>query len=283
MEHLVDDIVTVRCLICDSASYSPFMFLKDFRIVRCSNCNFIFVNPRPTEDCLLKFYSNRTINPSFKSHYEPLEYELPILSKLVRTIQDYTLTGELLEVGCGRGDFLRVAQANGFSATGVDIFGEQKPAVDGVAFYDGPLKKASLPDNFFDVVVTRNLFEHLFDPNAEIKEVGRILKPNGYLFLKVPNVAFEHGLQCRLVFGRAHNLDPPHHLNYFSPTSLQAFLKTAKFEFVSWYLEQPTLYSNRSLNLKRQIGYRLIQTLFVLSGGRIFPKLVLSCIAKKKC
>jgi SAM-dependent methyltransferase len=281
MEQFVKDTVTIPCPICKSTSDSPFMFLQGFGISRCSNCHFIFVNPRPTEECLLKLYSNKEINRAFKAHHEPVEYELPVLSKLIWNIQNVVPGGELLEVGCGRGDFLRVAQAHGFSVTGCDMFGEQQPVFEGISFREGPLTSAKFPDNAFDVVVMRNLLEHLFDPNVEINEIRRILKPNGYVFLKVPNVMFEHGFRCRLTFGREHNLDPPHHLNYFSPSSLKAFLRKSHLKFVSWYLEQPTFYSRRTLNLKRQVGYRIIQTLFFLSGGRMFPKIVLSCIAKK--
>lgn len=280
-DQWVGDRVMVQCPICGSASDSTFMFLTGFRIARCSGCGFIFVNPRPSEDSLLTLYSNQRTNVSFKPDYEPLEYEYPVLSQVIRKVQDYVPAGDLLEVGCGRGDFLRIAQTRGFSVAGCDIFGEQKPAYKGIVFYDGPLKRAKLPEGCFDVVVIRNILEHFFDPNVELKEIRRILKPNGYLYLKVPNVVFEHGFRCKLVFGRKHNLEPPYHLNYFSPASLQAFLKNGQFQFVSWLLEQPTFYSKWTLNLKRQAGFRLIKALYFLSGGRMFPKITLSCIAQK--
>jgi SAM-dependent methyltransferase len=257
------------------------MFYRGFRIARCSNCDFIFVNPRPPEKSLLELYSNGEQNPFFAADYEPVEYEQPVLSKIIGKIQNYVRKGGLLEIGCGRGDFLRIAQMHGFSVTGCDIFGGRKPAPEGIAFYDGTLKEAKFPNDFFDVVVIRNLFEHLFDPNIELKEISRTLKPGGYLYLKVPNVAFEHGLLCQLVFGKTHVFDPPYHLNYFCPSSLQRFLKNGHFKFLSWYIEQPTLRSRWTANLFRQTSYRLIQAISFLSGGRAFPKVLLSCVAQK--
>jgi SAM-dependent methyltransferase len=280
MEYVGNHTVWTRCLLCGSASDSTYLSFRGFRIARCLNCGFIFVNPRPTEEDLVRLYANQQTNPFLQEHFEAFEYESPVLVKIVRKIQKYLSGGELLEVGCGRGDFLRVAQMQGFSVTGCDIFGGRKPVADEISFYDGTLKDAKFQDNFFDVVVIRNILEHLFNPNREIEEIKRILKPYGYLYLKVPNVEFEHGLRCRLMYHRKYHFDPPYHLNYFSPISLRRFLAKAQFDFLTWCLEEPTIHPKWSKHLLRQTGYRVIQTSHLLSGGRIFPKPVLACLTK---
>jgi SAM-dependent methyltransferase len=280
MEYLGNDTIWIRCLLCGSASDSAFLFFRDFRIARCSNCGFLFVNPRPTEEGLLRLYSNQQTNPFLEEQFEAFEYELPVLTKILRKIQKYVPAGELLEVGCGRGDFVRVARMQGFSVTGCDIFGGRKPVGDDITFFDGALRDAKFHDESFDVVVVRNILEHLFDPNIEINEIKRILKPHGYLYLKVPNVAFEHGLRCRLMYQRKYHFDPPYHLNYFSPTSLHRFLTRARFDFLTWCIEEPTIHPKWTKHLLRQTGHRVIQITHFLSGGKIFPKPVLACIAK---
>jgi SAM-dependent methyltransferase len=280
MKYVSNDTVLIPCLLCSSASDSTFLFFRGFRIARCSNCGFLFVNPRPTEEGLLRLYSNQKTNPFLKGHFEAFEYELPVLVKIIRKIQKYIPAGELLEVGCGRGDFLRVARARGFSVTGCDIFGGRKPVADGITFHDGALKDAKFRDDFFDVVVVRNILEHLFDPNIEINEIKRVLKPQGYLYIKVPNVEFEHGLRCRLMYHREYHFDPPYHLNYFSPTSLCRFLTKARFDFFTWCIEEPTVHPKWFKHLLRQTGHRLIQISHFLSGGKIFPKPVLACLSK---
>jgi SAM-dependent methyltransferase len=280
MEDFGNDSISVRCSVCGSTSDSTFLSFRGFRIARCRSCDFIFVNPRPTEEALIRLYSDQQTNPFLKEHFEPFEYELPVLLKVLRRIRQYVPAGKLLEVGCGRGDFLGVAQLQGFSATGCDIFGGRKPVADGITFYDGTLKDAKFPDRFFDVVVIRNILEHLFDPTVEINEIKRVLKPNGYLYLKVPNVDFEYGLCCRLMYHRQYHFDPPYHLNYFSPTSLQRLLEKAQFEFLTWCIEQPTRRSKWSKHLIRQTVHKVIQTSYFLSGGKLFPKPLLACLAK---
>ncbi len=273
--------VTINCLVCGSRSHLCFMVHDGYKIARCHTCGFIFVNPRPSEESLLRLYLSRDDNPYFSNQYEPLKYELPVLLKVIRVIRNYIREGQLLEVGCGRGDFLRVAQTSGFSVTGCDVFGGDKPDIDDAVLYDGPLKSAKFPDECFDVVVARNTFEHLFDTNVEIREIRRVLKPNGHLYLKVPNVQFEQGVLCRLLFGKGHKFTPPYHLNHFSPKSLQALLKRTGFQFTSWYLEQPTVAPNRLGNIVRQTGHRLFQTLHFISGRTLPCHPTLSCLCQK--
>ena len=282
MANLAKETVSAQCPICDSASDATFRIVRGFRIAQCTTCRFVFVNPRPALDNLVALYAGAKTNPFFSEAFESTASELPTLKSVLRKIRRYVPAGELLEVGCGRGDFLMLARTAGFSVTGCDFFGAHKRP-EGIASFDGTLAQAQLSSNSFDIVVIRNVLEHVFDPNVELNEIRRILKSGAYVYVKVPNVAFEHGLGCRLVFGREHDFDPPFHLNHFSSASLMALLQRAGFQFVSWSLERPTLYPLGVKHLVRQSGYRLIETAFFLTHGRAFPKIVLSCVARKTC
>lgn len=283
MEDQPKERVQVRCPICASESDLPLVFVNGFRIARCSSCEFVFVNPRPTEETLSKIYSRHDKGPhdSLEETHEPTELEAPILLSIVRQIHKYVPSGRLLEIGCGRGDLLRIAQSHGFSVTGCDMFGTKMPVLEGAALYDGTLKQARLPNSHFDVVVIRDVLEHLFDPNEEIKEIRRVLKPKGYLYIKVPNVHFEQGLLAKLLFGSYYGFWPPYHLNHFSPRTFKRFLKNAQFDFLCWYLEQPTPNPRRLFNIFMQTGYRFIQTLYFFTQRRLFPKVVLACWTQK--
>lgn len=50
-------------------------------------------------------------------------------------------------------------------------------------------------DESFDVVIAMMILEHLFDPFHSFKEIARICKPGGYIFVNLPNIA---SLRCRL-------------------------------------------------------------------------------------
>ena len=64
--------------------------------------------------------------------------------------------------------------------------------------------KLKIQDNFFDLIICKDVFEHLINPNHLVKEIHRILKPNGLLLSHVPN---HFPLWGRLKFLIENNLD----------------------------------------------------------------------------
>jgi len=274
------ETVAVPCPLCTSGSDRTFAKVNGYRIARCARCAFLFVNPRPTESSLGRLYSEG--NPYHSQSFEPLTGESRVLSQVLRRVRTYTAGGDLLEVGCGRGDLLRLARTAGFSVTGVDFFGGRKPAEEGMSFFDGDLRRALFPDASFDIVINRNLLEHTFDPGAEMREIRRVLKPGGQVYLKVPNVRFEHGWRCRLVFRARHLLEPPYHLNYFDPSSLKRFLADNGVDFLRWWIEAPSRERRLLATIQREAFYRLAQGCYLLSAGSVFPQVVLTCSARKR-
>ena len=100
-----------------------------------------------------------------------------------------TQNSKVLEVGCGRGDFLTAFQKANFNCVGVDL--EQSsldlsPNLD-ISICD--ISKESLPykNNSIDIVFHKSLIEHLYDPSTLMKETYRILKPNGKLIILTPD------------------------------------------------------------------------------------------------
>lgn len=92
----------------------------------------------------------------------------------------------IIDVGCGRGDFLYAFQRAGLNAIGVD--GEdgdgRKDIIGGIN-----LETDALPfdDESVDVVFTKSVMEHLHKPDNMLKECYRILKPGGLIIAMVPD------------------------------------------------------------------------------------------------
>jgi SAM-dependent methyltransferase len=269
-----------RCAVCGSAKDDLFMEVRGYRVARCRDCGFLFVNPRPTEAALAVLYSGA--NPYHGEAFEPSEGERPVVARIARDLRRRASGTRLLEVGCGRGDFLRAAAAAGFEVSGCDYFGPDRPAIAGAALHDGPLRGVRLPAASFDVVVSRNTLEHLFDPRAEVEEMVRLLKPGGLLYVKVPSVTYEHGWLSRLIFREPHKLEPPYHLNYFDARTLRRFLESAGLTVSGWALERPSREKSWKANLAREAYYRTALVLATLTSGRLFPSIILACAATKR-
>lgn len=98
---------------------------------------------------------------------------------------------KFLEVGCGIGTIVHWLSRRGCHAVGSDI---SKTAVDyGIQKYPGitlrveSADKLDYPDEEFDVVLSFDVLEHLFEIDKHLSEVHRVLKPGGCYLLQTPN------------------------------------------------------------------------------------------------
>lgn len=57
------------------------------------------------------------------------------------------------------------------------------------------LEALTFADNSFDLVITQDVFEHLFNPQQAFAEVSRVLKPNGIHLFTIPWFGFEQSRQ----------------------------------------------------------------------------------------
>ncbi len=136
--------------------------------------------------------------------------------------------GRILDVGCGNGDFLFFLGQLGWDVRGVetDRLAAETARRRGIPVEDGPVEKSGLPEYWADVITMNHVIEHLYDFVSALKECRRILKPDGRLCLYTPNASsLGHGM-----FGKAWRaLDPPRHLQIFSPATIRAVLSSAGF------------------------------------------------------
>jgi SAM-dependent methyltransferase len=94
-----------------------------------------------------------------------------------------------LEVGCGRGEFLSGFLKLGLNCYGTDLSEEAKKYMPNIDISRCNVEKELLPysDNFFDIIYSKSLLEHLREPENFLKEARRILKPGGLILTLVPD------------------------------------------------------------------------------------------------
>lgn len=99
---------------------------------------------------------------------------------------------KILNVGVGTGDDLKILNQYGKNYI-VDIKAEALALIDSQWYEEKNLASAcALPyrDSFFDLAVSFDVFEHIEDDELAIKEVYRVLKPEGSLVFTVPAIQF---------------------------------------------------------------------------------------------
>jgi SAM-dependent methyltransferase len=99
---------------------------------------------------------------------------------------------DLLEVGTGSGGIAHyfAAEANAhYDVVSVDVE-DTRLVTDGYAFRQVDSTTLPFPDASFDVVLTNHVIEHVGDAAsqaAHLREIRRVLRPDGIVYLAVPN------------------------------------------------------------------------------------------------
>ncbi len=96
---------------------------------------------------------------------------------------------KVLEVGCGRGDFLKGFKELGLDAYGLDREKTVSEQLNGIELQYRDVEKEKFPygDGTFDVVFSKSLIEHLIDPGNFMQECHRVLKPGGRIIIMTPD------------------------------------------------------------------------------------------------
>jgi SAM-dependent methyltransferase len=95
----------------------------------------------------------------------------------------------LLDVGCGAGLALQIAQARGAKVTGIDAAAKlaelAKSCCSGADIRVGEIEELPFDDHSFDITSGFNSFQYAADPVHALKEAKRVTKPNGYILVAV--------------------------------------------------------------------------------------------------
>ncbi|HVB42314.1 MAG TPA: class I SAM-dependent methyltransferase [Streptosporangiaceae bacterium] len=142
-------------------------------------------------------------------------------------VHPYQPGHELLEVGCGTGEFLSYAREAGHRVTGLDLSQRVAAHVSsrypGIDVRCGTLDSVSFDCGFFDVVAAFHVLEHVTDPIALLSQMAELVRPGGLVYVRVPNL----NTWYRRALGSSwwgFSLD---HVGHFTESSLRLALSEA--------------------------------------------------------
>lgn len=111
--------------------------------------------------------------------------KVPWVIEKIKSNLKFTTQIKVLDVGCGGGFLSNPLAKAGYLVTGVDTSKESLrvaqtyDTTNSVIYLEADAYKLPFPDQSFDVVTAMDFLEHVEHPELVIKEVSRLLKPNG--------------------------------------------------------------------------------------------------------
>ncbi len=228
------DGVSLACDLCGSSETRSVLTSAslDGPLVRCAVCGLHYVSVRSAQLAFSQESSSltaeriRDANVHFSSLPREEERRLNELNArwrldLIREIRD---GGRLLEVGCGRGEFLKVAR-DSFDAFGV----EPNPELAADARREASIHEGLIEDTIwsdFDVAASFHVIEHVDSPSKFVQEIARRLRPGGLVALETPDIG---SWPYRLMKARWRQFIPEHYY-FFDRNTLHRLLSDNGFE-----------------------------------------------------
>jgi SAM-dependent methyltransferase len=223
------------------------------------------LNPQPTIGTLKEQYTRQGIidtGPGAVSlKHDPFYLKYLYRERLQDVLRYRKISqGDLLDVGCGLGDFCGVAREAGFQVFGTeftDTVAEHTKRTMGITeIFIGSLKKLNLSKKEFDVISLWHVLEHLTDPFETLICLRTLLKPGGVIAIEVPNVEQNRKRPMYLSDLEDYPIDRLEHLFYFSGRAMQNACMKAGFRilnlnFVDAYQPAKSMYKHLLRKIKR--------------------------------
>lgn len=271
----------MKCPLCEKKT-TVFFKIKDTPLYKCQNCSCQFIDNK-LFDQNLQLYEESFYKED-NTRFNPL---IEIIILFVRKLRIKSLLkykpnpGKVLEVGCGRGEVLKVLKKRGWDVTGVQI---SKTIADilnqqGIKTLNCPFEATNLKEKEYDAIIMFQVLEHLKDPVEAIEICKDILKNDGILIIEVPNT---ESWSCHFGKEKWNAYDVPNHITNFSKDRLVKFMIQKGFlpiEVSTWNFELgPIVFLQTFMNkiFPANNFYQIMQTKGILSYLVFFMYLFLT-------
>lgn len=199
----------------------------DLDIYQCSGCGLVQTGNEP-----VPYYKEVVRAAAFSEEMKTFRRE-----QFGAFVEKYALQGKkLIEIGCGRGEYLSLLQEAGVDGYGLEYAAQsvQQCKDQGLRVECGYVDSAdySMPHAPFDAFAVLNFLEHWPDPNASLSGIAHNLREGGIGLVEVPN--YDMILRKNLFTEFISD-----HIFYFTRESLETTLRLNGFEVIEcsevWY------------------------------------------------
>jgi 2-polyprenyl-3-methyl-5-hydroxy-6-metoxy-1,4-benzoquinol methylase len=226
----------IGCPLCGDRHHRAWGRESGFDAVKCLNCGFVFVNPRPSLADITeanKIGEHRTSDGDLNVVYRRSHRKISYYGRIVGQLFAAEIKGpplSWLDIGAGYGEFVealtRILPA-GSRVEGIEPMRQKVNVAQRMNIPISTLPLASV-DGRFDVVSLMNVFSHLPDFDAFLRDIRRVMNVGGVLFLETGN-----GGDLEDASQYPDLLYLPDHLAFAGMSHVKAFLQRNGFDLVT--------------------------------------------------
>tara|TARA_B100000212_G_C27181366_1_gene450450 strand:+ start:23 stop:679 length:657 start_codon:yes stop_codon:yes gene_type:complete len=181
----------------------------------------------------LSIVYDRNLKP--KTNYPSL------LAKEIFRRFNFAKGNSFLEIGCGNGDLLNEFALLGLEVSGTDLLASAANDYPYLILKKNNIEKEPLPfkENIFNIVFSKSVVEHIYNPECFFNEALRVLKPGGMLITLTP----DWEMQTKKFF------DDWTHKTPFTKVTMQRLYSVAGFKSlkIEYFKQLPILWKSNFL------------------------------------
>jgi 2-polyprenyl-3-methyl-5-hydroxy-6-metoxy-1,4-benzoquinol methylase len=229
--------VTKACPYCGCQNAQIKLIEPPFLVVECQECQLVFTGNPPDDDKLYnEQYSPADPDPADynrSSNNIYLRQLFAINEQRLATLKGFKPYSRLLDIGCDRGYFLKLAQNHGYEVQGIEV--SERAIRYAQHSFSLNVTIESLPDLIssgaqFDIITLWHVLEHFSDPVGTLKQIHKLLGKKGICVIEVPNW---HSLKFILSKQKWQGGNHPlYHRTFFTEQTLKNMLLTCGFNKV---------------------------------------------------
>lgn len=126
----------------------------------------------------------------------------------------------MIDVGCGDGHFLQVAKRRGWNVYGTEYTDVAVEVCEkkGISMRKGKLNVDNYPPDFFDLVTSFEVIEHINNPNEDVANYNKVLRKGGVVYVTTPNF---NSVSRDLLGVKWNVIEYPEHLSYYTVSTIK--------------------------------------------------------------
>lgn len=264
------------CPVCNEQSFVKKMSVIDhfftkepFQLIKCLGCGMIITDPHPLPEEIGRYYQT----DKYLSHTSSKRDLLSAIYRLARSyslklkynhVKKYMAGNNILDIGCGSGEFLSYCSMKGLSVWGVEPNANARMAANanGITRIVDDFMQIERVDSGFDCITLWHVLEHIYDQGRTLERISSLLNDNGILVIALPNLMSWDARAFKSFWA---GYDVPRHLYHYTRKTFPALAENCNFELLNIIPQKLDAYFVSMLSLKYKYGFAL-SILFPLFG-----------------
>ena len=237
LPDIISEIVVNSCPICQNTSFTQ-VKRGCTSLLHCSFCNVHFLEKQPSQQSLEAYYASsyamsaKEVLASEHRRLFRLPEQLWLISELKK--QGMKSGDSILDIGCDKGYFLDQCRRFGYQVQGVEPSQQAREYCTSIGLRI--TSDISEIQDQFNAITMWHVLEHFTDPRSIVGKAHSLLKPNGLLFIRVPDFS---SFWSRLLRQYWIWFQPQNHYVHYSRLSLRKLVESQGFDIIQCISRKP--------------------------------------------